>query len=81
VAAAFRAGDAAPDAAAAVDRALAGLRADVAALADRRRHELAASPEFTATGSALRSRALVLAELDACGTALRRLESAATAIA
>jgi len=26
-------------------------------------------------------RALVLAELDACGTALRRLESAATAIA
>jgi uncharacterized membrane protein YccC len=81
VAAAFRAGDAAPDAAAAVDRALAGLRADVAALADRRRHELAESPEFTATGSALRSRALVLAELDACGSALRRLESAATAIA
>ena len=81
IAASFQAGDAPPDVAAEVDRALAGLRHDVAALADRRRHELAASPEFTATGTALRSRALVLAELDACGTALRRLELAAAAIA
>ena len=48
---------------------------------NRRVEELDASPEFTATGAALRSRALVLAELDACGTALRRLESAASAIA
>jgi uncharacterized membrane protein YccC len=81
IAAAFRAGDAPSGAADAVDRALTGLRDDVARLADRRMEELAASPEFTATGSALRSRALVLAELDACATALHRLESAASATA
>ena len=81
IAAALRAGAAPPDAVAAVDRALTGLREEVATLAERRRHELAASTELTTTATALRGHALVLAELDACGSALRRLEGAAGALA
>jgi uncharacterized membrane protein YccC len=81
IAAALRQGHAPGDAADAVDEALAGLRADVAALVERRTHELAQSPDTTETTAVLRRRALVLAELDASAAALHRVQRAAASIA
>jgi uncharacterized membrane protein YccC len=56
--------------------ALAGLRHEVLALAERRTHELQKGPDVTPTSATLRRHALVLAQLNACDAALDRLRAA-----
>jgi hypothetical protein len=65
---------ASPAAARAFERAFAELRSQVATLADRRTRELQAKVDRASTALELRRGALLLTELDACHTALKRLE-------